>query len=125
MTSPLREPDDIERGLRDFQEHKYDSLFSCSVVKDLFFWERNPDGTLRNVNYDYRDRKRRQDISAQYVENGSFYIFKQEVIRKFKNRFGGKIGTTEMEYWKMFEINSPEDLKMCEALMKTFLVDKY
>ncbi len=37
VTSPLREPADIERGLRDFQEQKCDSMFSCSIVEDLFF----------------------------------------------------------------------------------------
>ncbi len=29
---------------------------------------------------------------------------------------------TEMEFWKMFEIDSIDDLKMCEALMQTFLL---
>jgi len=29
---------------------------------------------------------------------------------------------TEMEFWKMFEIDSTDDLKMCEALMQTFLL---
>lgn len=124
VTSPLRKPADIERGLRDFQEQKCDSMFSCSVVGDLYFWEKMSDGTLRNVNYDHRNRKRRQDISVQYIENGSFYLFKPEVLRKYNNRLGGKIGVTEMEYWKMFEINSMEDLKMCEALMKAFLLNK-
>jgi len=69
VTSPLREPSDIERGLRDFQEKKCDSMFSCSVVEDLFFWEKLPDGKLRSVNYDYRNRKRRQDISKKYQES--------------------------------------------------------
>jgi hypothetical protein len=30
---------------------------------------------------------------------------------------------TEMEFWKMFEIDSMEDLKICEALMKAFLLN--
>ena len=124
VTSPLREARDIERGLRDFQEQKYDSMFSCSVVEDLFFWEKMPDGTLRSVNYDYRNRKRRQEISKQYIENGSFYLFKPEILRQHNNRFGGKIGMTQMEFWKMFEIDSMEDLKMCEALMRAFLLNK-
>jgi len=37
---------------------------------------------------------------------------------------GGKIATIEMEFWKMFEIDSMDDLKMCEALMNVFLLDK-
>ena len=124
VTSPLREPSDIEGGLHKFQEQKCDSMFSCSVVEDLFFWQRAPDGALKSVNYDYKNRSRRQDIPRQYIENGSFYIFKPEILRRYNNRFGGKIGMVEMEFWKMFEIDSMEDLKMCEALMKAFLLDE-
>lgn len=123
VTSPLREARDIERGLRDFQEQKYDSMFSCSVAKDLFFWERTQDGALRSINYDYKNRKRRQDVPKQYIENGSFYLFKPKVLRQYNNRFGGRIGMTEMEFWKMFEIDTMEDLKMCKALMMAFLLN--
>ncbi|MBT6048785.1 MAG: acylneuraminate cytidylyltransferase family protein, partial [Candidatus Scalindua sp.] len=51
VTSPLREPEDIERGIRTFIEGGYDSMFSCSVAEDLFFWERDSEGVLRSVNY--------------------------------------------------------------------------
>jgi len=122
VTSPLREPGDFERGLQDFQNQECDSMFSCSVAEDLFLWEKAPDEKLKSVNYDYRNRSRRQDIPKQYIENGSFYIFKPEVIRQCDNRLGGKIGMTRMEFWKMFEIDSIEDLKMCEALMRAFLL---
>lgn len=124
VTSPLRDSDDIERAIRDFRVQKCDSLFSCSMAKDLYFWEEDYDGGLRSVNYDYKNRKRRQDIPEQYIENGSFYLFKPEILRKYNNRFGGKIGVKKMEYWKMFEIDSMEDLKICEALMSAFLLDK-
>lgn len=122
VTSPLRGPEDVERGLRDFQEQKCDSMFSCSLAEDLYFWEKMSDGALRSVNYDYKNRKRRQDIPKQYVENGSFYLFKPKILRQHNNRVGGKIGMTEMEFWKMFQIDSMEDLKMCEALMRVFLL---
>jgi N-acylneuraminate cytidylyltransferase len=124
VTSPLREPEDIERGIHDFQEQKCDSMFSCCVVKALFFWGKIPNGKLRSVNYDYRNRKRRQDISQQYIENGSFYLFKPEVLRKFNNRFGGKIGVTKMEFWKMFQIDEPSDIKLCQVMMHGYGLDK-
>ncbi len=124
VTSPLRDSSDIERGLRDFYEQKCDSMFSCSVAEDLFIWDKKIDGFLRSANYDYKNRGRRQDVPKQYIENGSFYIFKKEVLRQCNNRLGGNIGMTHMEFWKMFEIDSMEDLKMCEALMKAFLLNK-
>jgi len=58
----------------------------------------------------------------QIIENGSFYLFKPEVIQKESNRFGGKIGYSKMEFWKMFEIDDLDDAKMCSALMQEFLL---
>ena len=122
VTSPLRTADDIRRGIKIAFSQDYDSLFSCSIAEDLFFWEKKPHG-LESINYDWRRRKRRQDFQKQYIENGSFYIFKPDVLRDNNNRFGKNIGLVEMEFWKMFEIDSHEDLRMCSALMKEFIID--
>lgn len=121
-TSPLREAADLERGLAVFATGQYDSLFSCSVAEDLYFWQRAPSGELESVNYDWRNRKRRQDHAPQYIENGSFYMFQPQVLRKFNNRFGERIGMVEMEFWKTFEIDSIETLRLCSALMREFLL---
>ena len=124
VTSPLREAKDICNGIAIAKENKFDSLFSCSVAEDLFFWQSDILGNLDSVNYDWRNRKRRQDIPKQFIENGSFYLFKPDVLINNNNRFGKKIGLVEMEFWKMFEIDSQEDLKMCTALMKEFIIQK-
>jgi N-acylneuraminate cytidylyltransferase len=121
VTSPLREVKDIDSAIELFQKEKYDSMFSASVAEDLFFWEESNTG-IDSVNYDYKNRKRRQDFKEQIIENGSFYLFKPEVIINNNNRLGGKIGFSKMEFWKMFEIDNAEDMRMCSALMKEFLV---
>lgn len=122
VTSPLREASDISKAIALAKENIHDSFFSCSVAEDLFFWQKNKDGNLDSVNYDWRNRKRRQDIPKQFIENGSFYIFKPQVLRNTNNRFGSNIGIVEMEFWKMFEIDSFDDLKMCSALMQEFII---
>ena len=121
VTSPLREVKDIDNAIELFQKEKYDSMFSASMAEDLFFWEESSTG-VDSVNYDYKNRKRRQDFKEQIIENGSFYLFKPEVIQSNDNRFGGKVGFSKMEFWKMFEIDNAEDLRMCSALMKEFLI---
>ena len=124
VTSPLRESKDFEKGICDFKEQKCDSMFSASIAGDSFLWEKTSERKLNSVNYNYKDRKRRQDIAKQYVENGSFYLFKPEVLRKYNNRLGGKIGMTQMESWKMFQIDEPGDIKFCEVIMRGYGVDK-
>jgi N-acylneuraminate cytidylyltransferase len=123
VTSPLRMAADIQNGVEIAASERYDSLFSCSIVEDLFFWE-DRSGSLESINYNWQNRKRRQDIPKQYIENGSFYLFKPEILRKYNNRFGGRIGVVEMEFWKMFEIDSKEDFRMCSALMKEFIINE-
>ena len=122
VTSPLREAKDIDNAIELFQKENYDSMFSSSIVEDLFFWKEDGEESLKSVNYDYLNRKRRQEMEGQIIENGSFYIFKPEIIKKYNNRFGGKIGHSKMEFWKMFEIDNLEDIRMCRALMQEFLI---
>ena len=124
VTSPLRTSDDIDKAIKLFIEKGFDSLFSSCVAEDLFFWEKDLNGRLQSANYDFKNRKRRQDIEERYIENGSFYIFTPDVLNKFNNRFGNNIGTSIMESWKMHEIDSYEDIKICEAIMKEFLIIK-
>jgi N-acylneuraminate cytidylyltransferase len=124
VTSPLREVNDITNAIKIIKKENLDSLFSASIVEDLFFWEKNNKGFLESVNYDWNNRKRRQDISEKFIENGSFYFFKPNILRSNNNRFGGKIGLVKMEFWKMFEIDSEEDFKMCSAIMNEFLIKK-
>jgi CMP-N,N'-diacetyllegionaminic acid synthase len=123
VTSPLREVQDIDNAFKLFQDGGYDSMFASSVVEGCFFWQNNENNKLESINYDYHNRQRRQDIKEKIVENGSFYIFKPEIIQKYNNRLGGKIGFSKMNFWKMFEIDTLEDVRICQALMQEFLLN--
>jgi N-acylneuraminate cytidylyltransferase len=116
-TSPLRDPEDIESAIKKIISKKADSLFSGAEIGDFLIWTREGN-KLKSLNYDYKNRKRRQDFKEQFVENGSMYIFKPEILFKNNNRLGGKIIVSEMEFWKSFEIDNMEDLKFCENLFK-------
>lgn len=122
-TSPIRETTDIELGLKILREQKYDSMFSSTLTGDSYIWERKANGKLRSINYDYKNRKRRQDVGEQFLENGSFYIFKPRILNKYNNFLGGRLGTVTMEFWKSFEIDDYEDLKFCELIMKNYLLN--
>ena len=123
-TSPLRETKDIDNGLRIFGEQGLDSMFAGALIGDFYIWQRDKAGALQSLNYDWTSRKRRQDFSDQYVENGSFYIFKPGLLRSTNNRLGGKMGVAPMEFWKSFELDTLENWKMCEILMRGFGLDK-
>jgi len=123
VTSPMREPSDIKNGLLMAESGEYDSLFAATKTDQCSLWKRSKDG-LESIGYDYKNRKRRQDNDIQYIENGSFYMFKPDSIKKFNNRMYGNIGIVEMDQWKSFEIDSIDDFKLCSLVMKEYMLKK-
>ena len=123
-TSPVREPADLDGALEQFERERLDSLLSVTEIQDFFVWEPADDGTFRSVNYDYRQRRRRQAIRPQFRENGSFYVFRPEILRKENNRLGGRIGAYVMAAHKIFQIDSPEDVRLCDAVMRGYGMDR-
>ena len=106
------------------KNEKLDSLLSVNQLKDFFIW-RKQDSKFISDNYDFKKRSRRQLINTKYHENGSFYIFKPEVLKQYKNRLGGKIGYYLMEEYKSFQIDEIEDLKLCEIIMNGYGLNEY
>jgi CMP-N,N'-diacetyllegionaminic acid synthase len=118
-TSPIRESSDIEQALATFEREELDSLLSVCEVEDYFNWRIGADGP-EPINYDFRNRRMRQQIEKRYLENGSFYVLIPALLREQGNRLGGKIGMHLMERHKMFQIDRPEDIKLCAAIMRSY-----
>lgn len=111
-TSPLREPEDIDGAVRKILETESDSLFSMAVLEDFCVWtQRGSD--LVGLTFDPFHRGRRQDRQPLYLENGSIYVFRPEILKKYQNRLGGKISMFEMAFWKSYEIDNIEDVEIC------------
>ena len=115
-TSPLRNDDDIGKAIMTLIENDADSLFSACRFDKYIWYEVN--GKLQSINYDYNNRWREQDFPVQYRENGSIYVFKPWVLRKFNNRLGGKIAIYEMDVLNSFQIDTLQDFKLCEFIYK-------
>ena len=115
-TSPIRTGTDIDNAIAKLKVENADSLLSVSP-SHRFLWE-EVDGVAKSINYDYRDRPRRQDMQPQYVENGSIYLFKPWILKEFGNRLGGKISFSIMSEASSWEIDSLLDLEIAESLMK-------
>ena len=122
-TSPVRTSDDFDGALAKFSDEGLDSLFSATLIPDFNLWRTTTDGALESFTYDYHDRGRRQEKPDQYLENGSFWIFRPNTIRSHKNRLGGKMGIWLMEFWKSFQIDEPQDMRFCEILMENYILN--
>lgn len=120
-TSPLREPSDIDGAVAAFRAQGADSLFSDAVLDDFCAWQEE-DGVLKGKTFDPFNRGRRQDRKPLYLENGSIYVFKPSLLREKGNRLGGKIARYSMPYWKSYEIDSVENIELCEYFFRKHLL---
>jgi CMP-N,N'-diacetyllegionaminic acid synthase len=113
-TSPFRSGNDIDRAIEQFKKEDSDSLLSVSP-SHRFLWS-TKNGNPIPLNYDYLNRPRRQDMDQEYVENGSIYIFKPWVLRKYESRLGGKISLFKMDNIATIDIDSASDFHVAESL---------
>lgn len=118
-TSPLTENKHFTEALQLYSKGEYDSILTC-VRNFRFFW--NADGT--SLNYNYRNRPRRQNFSGMLMENGAFYINTVGNIVRDSNRLSGKIGIYEMPEYTATEIDEPDDWTILESLMQRHVLSK-
>jgi N-acylneuraminate cytidylyltransferase len=122
-TSPLRQGDDLDKSINEFVKQKADSLFSIIKLEDFCVWEIEGE-KFKSFTYDYKNRGRRQDRQPYYLENGSIYIFKPEVLKKYLNRIGGKVSVYMMDPWKSYQIDAPSDIEICEFYMRNKILNQ-
>ena len=110
-TSPLLKSKYINEGLNMLS--KYDSVFSAYKEH----WQPRWTKDYKPFNWDINHRPRRQDEQELYVENGAFYITTKNNLLESKLRYSKNIGIVEMPYYKSFQIDSEDDLRLITKLL--------
>lgn len=114
-TSPLLESHDLQNGIEQFRQGKFDSLLSV-VRQKRFLWKEETSGAIA-INYKPDCRPRRQDFEGFLVENGAFYISSKDAILKTGCRLSGKIGLYEMSEESYIELDEPLDWSVIENML--------
>jgi CMP-N,N'-diacetyllegionaminic acid synthase len=114
-TSPVRAPHDVDAAIDLLVCERADSLFSAHPEK-AHTWVREA-GELRSVSYDWRHRRREQEMVPQLRENGSIYVFGPELLRREGNRLGGTIVVYEMDWWSSFQLDEPEHRDLLDWIL--------
>jgi len=112
-TSPLRNSNDINKAIINFEKNKYNSLFSA-YEKKFSFWKKKKK-SLRPINYSLKKRKRGQNMKNALVENGAIYIFNATDFKILRNRLFKKIGVHLMSKRNSIEIDEKQDIKLAKA----------
>lgn len=121
-TSPLLQGEDLDGGIKLFNEPGTDSVLSV-VLQKRFVWKINNDVVLP-VNYDIFKRPRRQEFDGFLMENGAFYITSREALLKTMNRISGNIRAYIMPDDTALEIDEPTDFVILEQLLKKRVAEK-
>ena len=123
-TSPMLKSEHIDGMYNEFANNDSDSMFT-GVLEKQFHWGvgvnikgvNKKDG-ISPVNYDYRNRPRRQDFEGLIAENGASYINSVGNIKRDKCRLSGKITAYELPSYTAYEIDEPIDWIIIEELMQ-------
>lgn len=115
-TSPMRRKPDIDDTVSYVKNEAFDSALTC-CEDHSFYWTDGPSGA-EPVNYDPENRQRRQDMDRRYRENGSVYVTDTQLLLDGGSRLGGEVAINEMPKSMSLEIDTPEDLRMTEAVAR-------
>lgn len=115
-TSPLLKSHHIDGMYSALIESRADSVFS-GVREKQFHWIETESG-VKPINYDYRNRPRRQEFRGIIAENGACYINSVGNILRDRCRLSGRIIAYELPACTAYEIDEEDDWEIVEALMK-------
>lgn len=121
-TSPLRNYKDINKCLKIIKNKKPLSLFSISPSVENPFEAINLK-SKKKWNYVIKRKKiiaRRQDFKINsFFENGAIYIAHANLLKKRKLYSNIRHLNYIMPKIRSFDINDKEDLKVCNAILKS------
>lgn len=117
-TSPFTTSVQIDKCVEKIINLGADSCFA-TVSNHRFLWKDAKTGNdvVIGINHDGRYRKRRQDLSPEFMETGAVYVMKTNTFMAEKTRFCGKVVNCNFEDESLaFEIDSPFDLLVARAI---------
>ena len=109
-TAPFISKESIEKGIRAVKSGEYDSAFAARRLQD-FLWK---DG--KPFNYSLDCIPRTQDLPLLFEETSGFYIYRQDVMTKYKRRIGENPYVVEVSEIESIDIDEPEDFMIADAI---------
>lgn len=110
-TSPFTEKEDINACLEKLNG-ACDSALTV-VNTHRFLWDNNGNP----INYNPKERPRRQDFDGLLIENGAVYTITKPALDEHKNRLGDHVGIVQMHEDSLLEIDSESDWIAIESLL--------
>ena len=114
-TNPLISGETISNAITNFEENvlngKFDSLFTVNKIQTRFYSKKG-----QAINHNPKNLIPTQDLDAWYEENSNLYIFNKNSFNKTKARIGRKPILYETPHRESFDIDTPDDWEIAEAI---------
>lgn len=111
--SPMIKPEFINNGIKKVISEGYDSSFAAVRESWLPKWDLD----ANTIDWDIKNRPRRQDTDEWYRETGMFYVTKREMLLESKLRYSGKIGISEIPLADSFQVDNKQDLDLIRKML--------
>ena len=117
-TSPLRDPEDIQRAIAQFRASRSDAVISvCEARKNPYFnLLEVEDGGLRLSKQPPAPVVTRQSAPRVYEQVASIYVFSPEYIRLGTSILSGRVEGYDIGQDKSLDVDSEFDFEMIEYL---------
>ena len=124
VTNPFRSAQMIDDAVSAFAKANTDALVSVLKVPHEYnphwVFEASENGQLKIATGEKEIIKRRQDLPDAYIRDGAIYITKSEVLLEQNSLYGSSISYIESDPQWHVNIDTMEDWKIAEALVKKF-----
>lgn len=127
VTAPIRKVSDIKKIISVFKQSNVDCVFSVVKSRKSPYFnmvEVKKDGNVGLCKELTKEILRRQDAPIVYEMNTSLYVYKRDFLLNPKNKlpYIGKSAIYEMQQVSAVDIDSEEDFKFIEFLLKEGIV---
>ena len=120
-TTPFRRDKLIDEAIGKFIMGGFDSLISVREIPSEYnpHWAfEDHEGTLRIATGENDPITRRQELPKAYHRDGAIYLTKVEVLLNSNSLLGDKIGYIDTTGEKYVNLDTPEDWKRAEKILK-------
>lgn len=114
-TSPLRTSTHVDEAIACYQSMGATSLIS--VFEDHSYRWREMDDGAEQINYG-GERKRRQEKTSEYVENGAIYMTDVAAFLRTESFTTGRTELYQMDELDSIDIDEPIDMRLAELLLQ-------
>lgn len=111
-TSPLLTVATLDSALEKFECSDFDCIISAINAPHLSWGKINGEFVPN-----YKERLNRQQLPANYLETGAFFISRRNIVTE-KSRIGGKISVYEIPKNEAVDIDNISDWIVCESSLK-------